>query len=211
MKKICYSIFAVCTIFFATSCNTDEKGTSMEVADANNNEDVDPEHIRDYAAIPGSETNTDIDEQYRSNADEMTAQVAADLQLNDGTKSRVRDVYYNRSKKLGDLRNGNTAGSSSGGSDVGTGSASRGDAPIEANTVDTLRADANAQANNNTTMPAADMEAARQRINDEANRQLQTILTPEQWKMYEQNRAKYDKMQKEIDVAFTDPTSRMKE
>jgi len=201
MKKILYSILAISTMFFATSCRedmNDNRGTTTEVVDANNKEDVDPEHIREYDATPGASATTgetDADEQYRTNADEITTQVAADLKLNTDTKARVRDVYYNRNKRLGDLSGASAANASSSntsGSDVGTGGSNTADAPIEPNTVDTLRADANAQANSSTGISATDPAAARKRINEESERQLQTILTPEQWKTYQQNRTKYD-------------------
>lgn len=206
MKKILYPIFAISTMLFATSCKegmNDNRGTTTEVVGANDDENVDPEHIRDYGTTPGASAttgDTDADEQYRADADELTAQVTTDLKLDDQTKERVQQVYYNRNKKLGDLRQGNNSSaanrmnSNTSGSDLGTGGTNTDAAPIEPNTIDTLRADANAGTNNSATMSATDTEAARKHINDEADRQLQAILTPEQWNLYQQNRTRYNAM-----------------
>lgn len=47
MKKILYSVVALATLGFATSCSED-KGTSTEVSNANRNETVDRSDIRNY-------------------------------------------------------------------------------------------------------------------------------------------------------------------
>jgi len=53
MKKIFYSIFALSTLMFtATSCSED-RGTTTEVADSNEDEYVNPNHIRGYDQVPG--------------------------------------------------------------------------------------------------------------------------------------------------------------
>lgn len=196
MKKTLYSIGLVCAMLF-TACSED-KGTSTEVADSNDNVTVDPNNINDYdqPGTAGSTTSTQYtDATYQQNAQEVTDQMRSDLQLDDATATEVTRIYYNRNRQLGDLEQGSSFSSTermggrtnetrdmNGGNTTGTGT----DMNNNNNTMGN-----NADTNNigNTT------ETDRSQIDKTTDRELRNVLTPEQYRKYEQNRDRYNNMQ----------------
>lgn len=153
MKKIFYSLFALSTLLFtATSC-TEDKGTTTEVEESNDNEDVNPEHIRGYGdAEPGGTAPADPEagQMYGFDTDKLSGEMKTDLGVGDDIAAEMVRVYYDRSRQLSELEQ-------------------------------RLQADA----------AGADMEAERKRIDEETDKQVQGILSPEQYKTYQQNRSKY--------------------
>ncbi|WP_161890191.1 hypothetical protein [Pontibacter russatus] len=156
MKKILYPLLAFSTLLFtATSCSED-RGTTTEVAESNDDESVDPDHIRGYGdAEPGGTPPADpvAGQMYGFDIDKLSGEMKTDLGINDDIAAEMVRVYYDRNRQLSELEQ-------------------------------RLQADANAA--------GADMEAERKRIEDETDRQVQDILTPEQYETYQQNREKYN-------------------
>lgn len=155
MKKILYSLFALSTLLFtATSC-TEDRGTTTEVEESNDDESVNPNHIRGYGdAEPGGTQPADPEagQMYGFDIDKLSGEMKADLGVDDDIAAEMVRVYYDRSRQLSELEQ---------------------------------RVQANADG------AGADMEAERKRIDGETDRQVQGILSPEQYKTYQQNRSKY--------------------
>lgn len=94
MKKIFYTCAAIAAFLF-TSC-TEDKGTSFEVADANHDERVNPNHLRDYYR-PGtaslSTTSTEIGANTNSSGGQADAGAAAGTGANQSSPTAVDLVY----------------------------------------------------------------------------------------------------------------------
>lgn len=154
MRKIFYSLFVLSTLLFtATSCSED-RGTTTEVEESNDDESVNPNHIRGYGdAEPGGLPPADplAGRMYGFDRDRLSADIKADLGVNDDVAAEMVRVYYDRSRQLSELEQ---------------------------------RLEANAN--------GAGMEAERKRVDDETAKKVQGILTPEQYKTYQQNREKYN-------------------
>lgn len=197
MKKTLYSIGLVCAILF-TACSED-KGTSTEVADSNDNVTVDPNNINDYdqPGTAGSTTSTQYtDATYQQSAQEVTDQMRSDLQLDDATATEVTKIYYNRNRQLGDLEQGSSFSSTermggrtnetrdmNGGNTTGTGTGT------DMNNNNTMGNNADTNNMGNTT------ETDRSQIDKTTDRELRNVLTPEQYRKYEQNRDRYNNIQ----------------
>ncbi|WP_347158347.1 hypothetical protein [Pontibacter chitinilyticus] len=108
MKKILYSIFAISTIFLATSCNQEDRGTTTEIASANDDESVDPDHIRGYGNNP-SDAGGDMEGSpaalYRERSENVAATMSSDLGLDKQTQDSVRQIIYDQQQQLGQLTN----------------------------------------------------------------------------------------------------------
>lgn len=169
MKKIFYSIALVSAMIF-TAC-TEDRGTTTEVVEANDDENVDPSTINDYERVGTAETNASTDytdATYQQHAKLVSDELSTDLELDNLTATKITKLYYERNRQLDELNRG--ASRSINGQTDGTG------------TTET------AQGNNTGTMDRA-------RIDENMERELKTMLTPEQYRKYEQNRDKYNNMQ----------------
>lgn len=177
MKKILYSIFALSTLLFtATSC-TEDTGTTTEVADANADENVNPNHIRGYGdREPGGmpPSSPEADQMYGFNTEEFSQQVSSDLDLEGEVADEMVRVYYDRGRQLSELeqRFQSNATTRSGGQAADN---------------------ANAGTSGNQQQMSQDqMDTERQRIDDETDQKVKEILTPEQYRKYQQNRSRYN-------------------
>ena len=156
MKKILYPLLALSTLLFAATSCSEDRGTTTEVVESNDDENVDPDHIRGYGdAEPGGLPPADpaAGQMYGFDIDKLGGEMKTDLGINDDVAAEMVRVYYDRSRQLSELEQ-------------------------------RLQADANGA--------GADMEAERKRIDDETDRQVRDILTPEQYETYQQNREKYN-------------------
>lgn len=172
MKKIFYSLFALSTLLFtATSCSED-RGTTTEVEDSNEDESVNPDHIRGYGdAEPGGTPPADPvpGQMYGFDRDKLNDQVRADLGVDEDVAAEMVRVYYDRDRQLSEMELLYPV-----------------DAVEKGNEEEADAADARQQ------LSPAEMEAERKRIDDETDKKVQGILTPEQYKLYQQNREKYN-------------------
>lgn len=155
MKKILYSIFALSTIMFtATSC--EDRGTTTEVEDANEDEYVDPNHIRGYGdREPGGMPPADpeADQMYGFNTEELSNQLTTDLGVDTVVAAQMVRVYYDRNRQLSEMQR-------------------------------SMQAEGQNQ----------NMDTERQRIDTETDQRIREILSPDQYRTYEQNRTRYDEM-----------------
>ena len=154
MKKIFYSIFALSVLLFSSTSCTEDRGTTTEVADSNEDESVNPDHIRGYGdAEPGGTAPADpaAGQMYGFDRDKFSQQVTADLGLEGNLATEMVQVYYDRNRQLSEL-----------------------------------------EQRLQTNAAGANMEAERKRIDDETDKKVKGMLTPEQYKTYQQNRTKYN-------------------
>lgn len=173
MKKIFYSFFALSALLFsATSC-TEDRGTTTEVVDSNEDESVNPDHIRGYGdAEPGGmpPSSPEADQMYGFDRDKFSQQVTTDLGLEGNVATEIVQVYYDRNRQLSELEERFQANATS---------RSGGQA-------------ADSASGNQQQMSQAEMDAERKRIDDETDKKVKGMLTPEQYKTYQQNRSKYN-------------------
>jgi hypothetical protein len=181
MKKILYSIFAVSTLLFATTSCTEDKGTSTEVQNANADEDVDPNHIRGYGdAEPGGAppSSPEAGQMYGFDRDNFSQQMTTDLGVDETVATEMVKVYYDRNRQLSEMEQRYQMSET-----TRTG----GQAANSANT--------GTAAGNQQPMSQAEMEAERKRIDDETDKKVKGMLTPEQYESYKKNRTKYNSPQ----------------
>lgn len=156
MKKILYSIFALSTLLFtATSC-TEDTGTTTEVVDSNEDENVDPSHIRGYGdREPGGlpPSSPEADQMYGFSTEELSNRLTTDLGVDTVLATQMVRVYYDRSRQLSEMER-------------------------------SMQAEGQTQ----------NMDTERQRIDSETDERIKEILSPEQYRTYEQNRANYNQM-----------------
>ncbi len=142
-------------MFTATSC-TEDRGTTTEVEDSNEDENVDPSHIRGYGdREPGGlpPSSPEADQMYGFSTEELSNRLTADLGVDTVIAAQMVRVYYDRSRQLSEMQRSMQA-----------------EGPIE-----------------NT-------DAELQRIDTETDQRIREILSPEQYRTYEQNRANYNEM-----------------
>lgn len=195
MKKVFYSIGLVSVMMF--SACTEDKGTSYETADANQDENVDRNQIRGYGE---NETAADMsmrsgdmaqgtgEEAWRANSERIASQMATDLQLDNATQTKVQQVLLERERRLGELQgNYNYSETNRMGGQVAedvdnTATSNRDKMDTDGGTMTDIQA--------NTT----DLNAERELILADTDRELRAVLTPEQFTQYEQNRVNYSGM-----------------
>ena len=156
MKKTLYTLFAISALLFtATSCSED-RGTTTEVEESNEDESVNPDHIRGYGdAEPGGAPPADpvAGQMYGFDRDKFSEQVTTDLGVAGDVATEMVQVYYDRNRQLSELEQ---------------------------------------RLQGNADGAEANMETERKRIDDETDQKVKGILTPEQYKTYQQNRSKYN-------------------
>jgi len=89
MKKVIYSIGIMCTLFLV-SCDEDT-GTSTEVVESDDDENVNPDHINAYDR-PGT-AGTAIDGEYGVSGSHYAAEVS---EFKDATAPELVVLYYTR-------------------------------------------------------------------------------------------------------------------
>lgn len=205
MKKVFYSIGLVSMMMFA-AC-TEDRGTSTEVVDANADESVNPATINDYeqpgtAASTASTTYTDAD--YQQHAQTISGQMANDLQLDEATATEVTRIYYDRNRQLGELEQGTSfsstermGGRTNESADMKAGTTDRTTGNTGNNDIGNNDATNNMGNNTGTTNQNQSQTGTtdRTQIDKTTDRELKAVLTPEQYRQYEQNRDRYNNMQ----------------
>jgi hypothetical protein len=199
MKKVFYSIAVVSAMMFA-SCSED-RGRTYETADANQDESVNRSHIRgNETAMGGAGTATDMttgsDATWRSNSERIAGQMATDMQLDDQTRSRVQQTLYERERRLSELGGQyNMSETNRMGGQVAedvdnTATVERDRIDRDGGTMTDTRGNMNTTTPENTT-EITDMEAERRLIMTDTDRELESILSPEQYRQYQEKRANY--------------------
>lgn len=116
MNKILFPVAAAAILLSATSCSYDKTGTSFEVVDANEDESVNPAHIRGYhTEAPGMGGFPGTPNKYYPLS---TRTLPADVrqQVEGNLAVRMVTVYYSPSTTLVDLAEElNPSGSQEGG------------------------------------------------------------------------------------------------
>ncbi|MHC2990985.1 hypothetical protein OB13_05070 [Pontibacter sp. HJ8] len=203
MKKIFYSIGVVSVMLFA-SC-TEDRGTTTEVADANKDETVNPNQIRGYGEEQTAASDMDTEAAWRQNSEQLAGQMATDLKLDTTARKRVQQVLFERERRMGELedRYNYTETNRMGGqanndtrNDTSKNPSTNLDAKRPNNQGNAYRGNSNMNDgnNNNLQMRETEMNSERERIQANTEKELKAILSPEQFKKFEQNRASYTGM-----------------
>lgn len=186
------------------SC-TEDKGTSTEVADANHDENVNPNQIRGYGDEQTAAADMDTEADWRQNAEQIAGQMATDMKLDPATQKRVQQVLFERERRMGELedRYNYTETNRMGGqanndtrNDTSKNPSTDLDAKRPNNRGNAYEGNSNVNdgTNNNLQMRETEMNSERERIHAATERELKAILSPEQFKKFEQNRAAYTGM-----------------
>ncbi|TXK23465.1 hypothetical protein FVR03_22580 [Pontibacter qinzhouensis] len=185
MKKTLYSICCASALLFA-SC-TEDRGTTAEVADANENEQVNQNHLntsenQTIASTGGFEANTE--EAHLERSQEISSKMAADLKLDKTTKEKVASIFYERDKMLGDIDESyNVSATNRMGGQAEAEVDGSATAPTQNNNAGNMP-----EANENN----AELTQMRSTIIEDADKDLRAALTAEQFKKFEDNRSNYD-------------------
>lgn len=199
MKKVFYSIAIVSAMMFA-SCSED-RGRTYETADANQDENVNPGHIRGNETAMGTTTDmgtmgSSDDAMWRSNSERIAGQMATDMRLDTTTQNRVQQVLYERERRLSELEsNYNYSETNRMGGQVAedvdnTATRDRSRIDRDGGTMTDMRGNMNNNTQDNTT-DATTLQTERERIMEATDRELQSILTQEQYSQYQDRRANY--------------------
>jgi hypothetical protein len=199
MKKVFYSIAIVSAMMFA-SC-TEDRGRTHETADANYDENVNRSHIRGSETAMGAGTATDMttgsDAPLHHNSERLAAQMASDMQLDDQTRSRVQQTLQERERRLNELEgqyslNETTRMGGQVAEDVdNTATSERDRIDRDGGTMTDTRGHMNTGVADENTTELTDMEAERRLIMTDTERELESILTPEQYRQYQEKRTLY--------------------
>ncbi|SIR33898.1 hypothetical protein [Pontibacter lucknowensis] len=193
MKKIFYSIAVVSAMMFA-SCSED-RGRTYETADANQDENVNQSHIRGNETAMGTTTDmSGSDAMWRSNSERIAGQMATDMRLDTATQNQVQQVLYERERRLSELEYNYNETNRMGGQvadevdNMATTEKDRYD--MDGGTMTDTRTNMNTNTQNNTT-GTSDLDTQREQIMQETDRELQSILSKEQYSQYREKRANY--------------------
>ncbi|EJF11016.1 hypothetical protein [Pontibacter sp. BAB1700] len=193
MKKIFYSIAVVSAMMFA-SCSED-RGRTYETADANQDENVNQSHIRGNETAMGTTTDmSGSDAMWRSNSERIAGQMATDMRLDTATQNQVQQVLYERERRLSELEYNYNETNRMGGQvadevdNMATTEKDRYD--MDGGTMTDTRTNMNTNTQNNTT-GTSDLDTQREQIMQETDRELQSILSKEQYSQYQEKRANY--------------------
>ncbi|MFD2514618.1 hypothetical protein ACFSRY_12145 [Pontibacter locisalis] len=174
MKKILYPIFALSTVLFLTTSCAEDTGTSTEVEYANEDESVNPNHIRGYGdREPGGAppSSPEADQMYGFEVDRYSGEFVSDLGLDEDLATEMVKIYYDRSRQLSELEQRYQY----------TDTARMGGQTDEA-------------ATNTQPLTESQMREEQERIDRETDQRVKEKLSPEQYKEYEKNRSKYHRM-----------------
>jgi Spy/CpxP family protein refolding chaperone len=174
MKRILIPICILSTaLILNTSC--EDRGTTTEVVSANEDENVNPSHIRGYGdREPGGAppSSPEADKMYGFEVDRYSGDFADDMNLDNNLATEMVKIYYDRSRQLSDLEQRYQYSETT----------KMGGQTQEGET------------QNKQPLNEADVKAERERINKDTDKKVKEILSPEQYKDYEKNRSKYHKM-----------------
>ena len=176
------------------SCSED-RGKTYETADANNDENVNQSHIRGNETAMGSNADmSNSDAAWRSNSERIAGLMATDMRLDTTTQNRVQQVLYERERRLSELEFNYNETSRMGGQvaeDVdNTATTERARYDRDGGTMTDMRGNMNTNTQDNTTA-ASDLDTRREKIMEETDRELQSILSQEQYRQYQEKRANY--------------------
>ena len=166
MKKTLYTILAAGTLLFTASCSED-RGTTTEVVSANEDERVNPKHIRGYGDREPGGVDSIAEkggQMYSFDVERLSREMRNDMQLNDVLATEIVEVYYNRDRQLSEMMQ-------------------------RYQLSDTARMGGDAA----SMKKMEEMKKEHERINLETDQKVKGKLTPEQYKVYEKNRHKYHK------------------
>ncbi|WP_204281961.1 hypothetical protein [Pontibacter burrus] len=213
MKKVMYSIGLVSAIMLSACSSDKNRGTTAEVSDTNTTETTDTGMSGEFkksetAEMAGSAstttgtTGTTMDDatrdaSYQQHAQMISDQIARDLKLDDKTAAKVTKIYYERNRQIGELEQGTSLSATQrmgGRTNETTG-----------NTTETARNNTKTNTNKSSTS-ARDTDVTgigtqpktttdRATIDKTTESELKAVLTPQQYRQYEQNRNKYNSMQ----------------
>ncbi|MDO6392147.1 hypothetical protein Q4E40_18575 [Pontibacter sp. BT731] len=201
MKKVFYSIAIVSAMMF-TSC-TEDRGKTYETADSNNDENVNQSNIRGTDAAMGTTTDmsnsgdmamANSDAAWRSNATRIAGQMATDMRLDTTTQNRVEQVLYERERRLSELEFNYNETNRMGGQvaedvdNMATTEKKRYDR--DGGSMTDTRGNMNTNTQNNTTA-ASNLDTQREQIMEKTDNELQSILSKEQYRQYQEKRANY--------------------
>ncbi|MBX0332685.1 hypothetical protein K3G39_05490 [Pontibacter sp. HSC-14F20] len=193
MKKVFYSIAIMSAMLFA-SCSED-RGKTYETADANQDENVNQSNIRGNETAMGTTTDmSGSDAMWRSNSERIASQMATDMSLDTTTQNRVRQVLYERERRLSELEFNYNETNRMGGQvaedidNMATTEKDRYDK--DGGTMTDTRGNMNTNTQDNTTA-ASNLDTQREQIMEETDRELQSILSKEQYRQYQEKRANY--------------------
>jgi hypothetical protein len=196
MKKVFYSITILSAMLFA-SCSED-RGRTYETADANRDENVNPGHIRGNETAMGTTTDmSGSDAMWRSNSQRIAGQMATDMRLDTTTQNRVQQVLYERERRLSELEtNYNYSETNRMGGQVAedvdnTATTERNRIDRDGGTMTDTRGNMGTNMQGNVTTDATNLQVERERIMEDTDRELQSILTQEQYRQYQERRANY--------------------
>ncbi|MCP2043415.1 hypothetical protein [Pontibacter sp. HSC-36F09] len=200
MKKVFYSIAIVSAMMFA-SCSED-RGKTYETADANNDENVNQSNIRGTEAARSATTDmsnsgdmaANSDVAWHSNATRIAGQMATDMRLDTTTQNRVEQVVYERERRLSELQFNYNETNRMGGQvaeDVDNMATTEKDRyDKDGGTMTDTRGNMNTNTQNNTTA-ASNLDTQREQIMEKTDKELQSILSKEQYRQYQEKRANY--------------------
>ncbi|WP_299703176.1 hypothetical protein [uncultured Pontibacter sp.] len=179
------------------SCSED-RGRTYETAEANQDENVDQSHIRgsETAMNAGTADMDDPDAVWRSNSENVSNQMATDMQLDADQRTRVQQVLYEHEKRLNELEGQYNYSETN-----RMGGVAEDVEEMATTEKDRVATDGGTMTDTRTN--TVDMNAERELIIADTDRELRAILTPEQYTMYEQNRANYDEMKYKNDATDT--------
>lgn len=202
MKKSILSIFAISALLF-TSC-TEDRGTSSESTAQQG--DVSSEHLNEGYGNQATGTFGGADESpemmWMNRAEDIAAQMGTELQLDRDKQDEVQQIIYERERKLGELENDLNYNET-----ARMGGETNNDTQNDMNTNNNTNMDASRSNNagnvyNNedgmndaaatgSSTAETDMNTAKKQIKSETDRELQGVLSAEQFRMYKQNKDKY--------------------
>lgn len=104
MKKAIVPVLALATVLFASSCGQDKRGSTTELVEANNDEEVNPRHIRGYGDREPGTTGSAAPKPssyYSFSINDLPADKRLELQGNVAVE--MVQTYYDPDKQLSDL------------------------------------------------------------------------------------------------------------
>lgn len=175
MKRFLYPIFLFSTVMLLTSA-CEDRGTTTEVVSANEDEDVNKQHIRGYGdREPGGAppSSPEAGQMYGFEVDRYSGEFTSDMNLDPNLATEMVKIYYDRSRQLSDLEQ---------------------KYQYSETTQMGGQTDEAAKTEKKPSMSEAEIKSEQERINRETDEKVKGILSPEQYKNYEKNRSKYHQM-----------------
>lgn len=176
MKKLFLMCLAAGAVSFS-ACTNEDAGTSRETEgnDSQTKDEAAGDTQDSTANMQSSETTAyNYEAEYRDRANRMANQVSQDLGLDEETQARLRTMYYDRARQVGELETRYSSTNASAG----------------------MAADSNTEMVNPTpelsspNYPSSYYSEI-ETINTGVDSNIRDVLTPEQFQKYEANRQQY--------------------